>query len=236
MPESRPRHAAGVDYRNRVYNKVSMQTKAPNPASALPDEGLSPFLRAYFEFNHLKQLYRQGWLKRGIPEERCESVAEHSFGVALLTLFLCDRFYAHLDCTKAVRMALLHDFGEIFAGDLTPSDSVDPHQKHLLEAEAVHKIFSGLPDGGQYIELWEEFEAGESPEAQLIRQLDKLEMGLQAGVYAQQGWGDLSEFYNSAAASLSDPILVETLQELGHLQRRGEDEDADKPMPKAAQK
>ncbi len=52
--------------------------------------GPQPLIQAYFELNHLKQLYRQGWLRVGIPPERCESVAEHSLGVALLCLFIAD--------------------------------------------------------------------------------------------------------------------------------------------------
>lgn len=90
-----------------------MDIKSENPVIYLDDKDVNTIIRAYFEFNHLKQLFRQGWLERGIPRERCESVAEHSFGVALLTLFLAETYYPHLDLSKLLRMALIHDFGEI---------------------------------------------------------------------------------------------------------------------------
>lgn len=65
-----------------------MHTKAPNPIIHLDTDQVLPIVAMYFECAHLKQLYRQGWLQRGVPPERCESVAEHTFGVALLSLFL----------------------------------------------------------------------------------------------------------------------------------------------------
>ena len=47
-----------------------MLTKGPFPASFLPDAGSMPIVEAYFKLNQLKQLYRQGWLRRGIPPGR----------------------------------------------------------------------------------------------------------------------------------------------------------------------
>ncbi len=70
-----------------------METKASIPVAQLSARCLLPLIEAYFEFNHLKQLYRQGWLRHGVPHTQCESVAEHTFGVALLALFLADAEY-----------------------------------------------------------------------------------------------------------------------------------------------
>ncbi|WP_016879782.1 HD domain-containing protein, partial [Chlorogloeopsis fritschii] len=77
-----------------------MHTKAPLPIALLEGKTTLPIIEAYFEFNHLKQLYRQGWLRHGIEPKYCESVAEHSFGVALLALFLADEYSLDLDKTK----------------------------------------------------------------------------------------------------------------------------------------
>ena len=142
--------------------------------------------------------WRQGWLRRGIPERRCESVAEHSFGVAVLALFLVDAHFPELDRDKVLRLALLHDFGEIYAGDLTPGDAISSEEKHEREATAVAQVLGKLPNGAEYTALWQEYETGATPEAQLVRQVDRLEMGLQASVYERQGLADLSEFYASA--------------------------------------
>lgn len=196
-----------------------MQTRSKAPRETLPQEGVSPLLRAYYEFNQLKLLYRQGWLKRGIPPEQCESVAEHTLGVAVLALWLLDQHYPHLDRDKVLRMALLHDFGEIYAGDITPADGVLAQEKQSLEAAAVRSIFADLPAGADYVACWEEYEAGETPEARLVRQVDRLEMAFQAGIYRREGLATPEEFFQSARAAVDEPVLLELLAETIALER-----------------
>lgn len=189
-----------------------MQTKAENPVSLLP-AAAPALLQAYFELSHLKQLYRQGWLRRGVSKERCESVAEHSFGVALLALWLVETQYPQLDAEKVLRMALIHDFGEVYAGDIIPGDAVEPEQKYRQEEASIRQVFEKLPGGEVYICLWQEFEQGQTPEARLVRQLDRLEMGLQAAVYRAQGLGGLQEFSASAMQALSEEEWGELLSQ-----------------------
>jgi putative hydrolase of HD superfamily len=191
-----------------------METKASPPITHLRGAATLPVIAAYFEFNHLKQLYRQGWLQRGIAAPRCESVAEHTCGVAVLALFLAETCAPELDALKVMRMALLHDFGEIYAGDLTPAHEVSRDEKYHREQRAVVRVLAKLPRGAEYIALWEEYEAGQSPEARFVRQLDRLEMVLQASVYEHQGLADLSEFFAAARPALSSPELQAMLAQL----------------------
>ena len=190
-----------------------MEIKAENPVGLLQDREHTPLITAYFELCHLKQLYRQGWLRGGVPRERCESVAEHSFGVAMLAFWLAQA-RPELDAAKVLRMALLHDLGEVYAGDITPGDGVNEGEKHRREAEGVRTILSRLPDGQGDIQLWDEFEAGVSPEARFVRQIDRLEMGLQAAVYQRQGLIAGDEFFESARQALIDPDLSMLLAEI----------------------
>lgn len=194
-----------------------MRIKAPLPLSALGGYSLSPLLEAYFEINHLKQLYRQGWLRHGVPAERCESVAEHVFGMALLAWWVADTSFPSLDRDKVIRMVLVHEIGEVYTGDLIPSDGVPPEEKHRLEREAVWKVVGKLPHGAEYLALWEEFEETQSPEARLVRQLDRLEMAFQASVYEHSGMGDLGEFFATTDQALVDEILRGVLAELEDL-------------------
>ena len=189
-----------------------MECKADNPVSWLAGRNVPPVVEAYFELCRLKQLYRQGWLKRGIPRQRCESIAEHSFGVALLTLWLSAAHFPELDAGKALRMALLHDLGEIYAGDIIPGDNISAQEKHRREAQSVERVLGKLPNGEDYLACWQEFELGETAEARFVRQIDRLEMGLQAGVYASQGFENLDEFFASARQGLSEPCLVELIE------------------------
>ena len=76
-------------------------------------EDFDPIVATYFQFTQLKRLYRQGWLQAGVSIEQCETVAEHSLGVVLLTalLGLHMKDDAEFDLKKALLMALFHDFG-----------------------------------------------------------------------------------------------------------------------------
>lgn len=194
-----------------------METKADLPINLLQGKNTLPIIEAYFEFVQLKQLYRQGWLHKGISLQNCESVAEHSFCVALLALILVDECSIELDSAKVIRMALIHDLGEIYAGDFTPADNIDKNHKYQLEKQSVVKVLSKLPYGFKWIALWEEYEKGESAESQFVRQLDRLEMALQASVYEHQGNSNLSVFFASANRSLSSMQLKFILSKLAEL-------------------
>lgn len=160
---------------------------------------------------HLKNLYRQGWLRVGIPEAQAESVAEHSYGVAMLAMMIRDRYFPHLDGERVLRLALLHDIGEVHAGDITLHDGVTPEDKLARERSAMDRLLAGLAGGERYRALWEEYEAQSSPEAVLVRQLDRLEMALQACVYEHSRKLDLQQFFDSAAKAQSWPELQELL-------------------------
>ena len=101
-----------------------MESKRAQAIETLAGKDVLPIVRVFYEFNHLKSLYRQGWLRAGIPKAHCETVAEHSLGVALLALFLADAYCPELDKGRLVRMGLLHDFGEIYAGDIVPGNKI----------------------------------------------------------------------------------------------------------------
>ena len=127
-------------------------------------------------------------------------------GVALLALFLADGYFPELDKGRLILMGLLHDFGEIYAGDIVPG-KMSLEEKHALERKSVERVFMRLPKGKEYLAIWEEFEAQETPEARFMKEIDRLEMGLQASVYEQEGFGDLSVFFESTDKALSTPEL-----------------------------
>jgi len=198
-----------------------MESKGEIPAGNLQGESVSPLVRAYLEFNHLKQLYRQGWLQRGLPPERCESVAEHTLGVVVLAWWLAESRFPALDVDRVLRLALVHDFGEIYAGDFTPQDGIAPEEKSRVEGEAVRQVFERLPQGDRYLALWEEYEAGTSPEARFVRQVDRLEMAFQASVYELQGFREMDDFFASARRAVTELELRGLLDELDDLRPAG---------------
>jgi len=186
--------------------------------SKRPRENLSSkshFLIEFaFEYSHLKNLYRQGWLKENIPEHKCESVADHSFGVAILSMILCEEYFPELDISKVMKLALIHEVGEILAGDITPHDKITKEKKYEMEREAIVKIFEGFPTPKKYLSLWEEFEENKTSEAKFVKQIDKLEMVLQASVYERETKKDLNCFYESVKDQLKEPKVKQILDEL----------------------
>jgi putative hydrolase of HD superfamily len=197
-----------------------MQTKAPIPYAHLNNKRTLALIEVYFEFNHLKHLYRQGWLHHGVATTQAESVAEHLFGVVVLAFFLADAYFPELDLAKVLRMALLHDFGEIYAGDFTPRDQVSQGDKQRLERDSITKVLGKLPRGAEYIALWEEFEEAQSPEARFVHQLDRLEMALQASIYEHQTGINLDEFFADTQGVLTAPQLQAIFTELQSLRRQ----------------
>jgi putative hydrolases of HD superfamily len=187
-----------------------MQTKRPDAIRHLKGVDTLPIIEVFYEFNHLKSLYRQGWLRAGVPEAHCETVAEHSLGVTLLALFLADECRPGLDKGKLVLMGLLHDFGEIYAGDIVPG-GMSLADKHALERGSVERVFARLENGAEYLAVWQEFEDGQTAEAKFLKEIDRLEMGLQAGVYEHEGLGDLDKFFDSADQALTTPRLRDIL-------------------------
>ncbi len=153
----------------------------------------------------LKKLPRSGWLLKGIDEADCESVADHSFSTAMLAWMIAREYYPDLDETKVLKMALIHELGEIEAGDITPYDGVSPSEKHEMEKRSVEKILLHLEHNDDLFDLWMEFEDGETPESIFVRRIDKLEMGLQSLIYHLEHGMDSSDFLDSARSD--DDIL-----------------------------
>ena len=167
----------------------------------MPDDNHGALREVLLEALKLKEIPRTGWLRVGVDQP--ESVAAHSWGVAWLVLVLCPR---HVDRGVAIAMAVLHDLAEVRTGDLTPHCGVEPDEKRLLEGRALRSLLRPTPDWHALWELWEEFEGDRSLEARFVRACDKLDLALQAQLYARDGL-ELDEFVESALAQLTDRTM-----------------------------
>jgi putative hydrolase of HD superfamily len=143
----------------------------------------------------LKDVLRQGWVNAGVPTP--ESVAAHSWGMAVLALKLCPK---ELNLEHVLKLCLVHDRPEVVVGDLTPED--DRTTKTEDERAAMEQL------APEWVALFDEYEGQSSPEAVFVRSLDKLDMALQADVYADQTGIDLSSFVDSARKTLGDHDLL----------------------------
>ena len=146
-------------------------------------DGLIDFI---VEAGKLKKIPRTGWVESSVSDP--ESVADHTFRVALIALVLADE--RGLDSLKAVRMALLHDLAEVEIGDLTPTqkDAALEVNKRS-ENQAMMRLFEKLPESirGTYLSAWREFSEASTEVARLVMDADKLEMVMQASEYQREG-------------------------------------------------
>jgi putative hydrolase of HD superfamily len=161
----------------------------------------SAALQLLLDAQRLKRTPRTGWVTRGVPD--AESVADHSFGVAFVSLILGEMVEHRLDKTKLLTIALLHDLPESVIGDLaTPATThFPPDAKRKAETNALNELLSGLPPdcAGHWRSWWQEFEDGTSIEGQIVRDADRLDMLIQAYVYERTtGNRWLGEFWPSS--------------------------------------
>lgn len=169
----------------------------------------------YARLATLKLLPRTGWLQRGVANP--ESVAEHTFGVAILALLVAGQ-HPGLDRAKLLTLALLHDLAEALLGDLPTSARrlLGAEAKHAAERRATAELFAELPSRAEYLALWDEYARGTSPEARLVKGLDRIEMLAQALAYERAGSRALAEFWEGAEAGWSEefPLLQQLADEL----------------------
>ncbi len=124
------------------------------------------------EIEGLKSVLRTSWTSAG----RHESTAEHSWRLALLTVLLLDDF-PELDARDVMIMALIHDLGELYDGDISAALMPDEDAKLALERAAVERAFSLLPETDRtlFMRLWSEYSTAATPEARFVKALDKAE-------------------------------------------------------------
>ena len=154
-------------------------------------------LHLLLELGNLKKLPRTGWLLRGVPYP--ESIADHSYRVALITLFLADELRSKgvgIDVEKALKIALLHDVGEARITDV-PKTAQYYLDKGRAEKKAVMELLLTSPRPREYFKLWREYEEELSTEGRLVKFADRLEMLIQAYEYEKAGFRDLDEFWET---------------------------------------
>lgn len=123
------------------------------------------------EVDKSKFVRRQTYLSDGI---RRENDAEHSWHLALMAALLSEHANEKIDIARTMLMVLIHDIVEIDAGDTYAYDDAGHLDKREREVKAAKRIFGLLPEdqAEKMMDLWEEFEASETPEAKFAHSLD----------------------------------------------------------------
>ncbi len=164
-----------------------------------------------------KRILRTGFVREGMKNP--ESLAEHSFRTGVIAMVLSDKFDYQLDKDKLVKMALIHDIGEIVTGDVVVQrgeilDLKLRDEKEEQERSGIKQIFNQIQEGNIYGKIFEEMIARKSPEAKIFWQFDKLEMALTALEYEEEQGKQLEEFFLDANTHMKEPLLKKILNEI----------------------
>ena len=136
------------------------------------------------QINFIKEIDKIKYIQRKTKlfhSDRPENDAEHSWHLAMMTIVLAEHSDVPVDVLKVLKMVLIHDIVEIDAGDTFIYDTQKNHSNTENELIAAKRIFGLLPDeqANELIAIWQEFEAGETPEARFAKAMDRIEPLLQ---------------------------------------------------------
>ncbi|KAK9475629.1 HD domain-containing protein [Lipomyces japonicus] len=199
--------AQKLEYSHGEPTGLKEATRLWTPGDIIPQSILElPTPLLFFRLlRFLKTTKRQGWLDRGIQAQNTESISDHMYRMAAMSLLAPEE----VDSRKCVAIAIVHDLAEAVVGDITPHDDVTPEEKHRRERETIEFISESLQPvnakaAAEITSLYLEYEHESTAEARFVKDLDKLEFILQTIEYQEdvdQGKEDqsirLNDFLNA---------------------------------------
>jgi putative hydrolase of HD superfamily len=185
------------------------------------------------ELQRLKGLERTGWMLRGIAAGT-ESVASHSYGVAVAAMLLADELTGRgveINMERVLRVALLHDWAEARVGDMprTASRYFGKDARRRAESAAFRDIVGELKESGldeKYRVLHDDYEERGSLEARLVKAADVIDLLVQVLAFERAGVRGLDEFWEGVEEvefrleGVAEEIVSQTLRELKEERQR----------------
>ncbi len=145
-----------------------------NDFSFIKDEKIKKQIKFAITIDEMKNIFRRNLLADG---SRCENDAEHSWHLAILAMLLEEYSEQKVDIERVLKIALVHDLIEVYAGDTFAYDSKGNEDKHEREIQAADKLFGMLDEaqGAEIRALWDEFEAMETAESRYANAIDRIQ-------------------------------------------------------------
>ncbi|KAI8073369.1 HD domain-containing protein [Gongronella butleri] len=162
-------------------------------------------LRFLHTIENLKRTKRTGWVDNNVKQP--ESIADHMHRMSVMALLIDD---PALQRDKCIKMAMVHDLAEAVVGDITPHAGVSKEDKYKREHDAMLQFKEWLGDAPgaiEMVDLWLEYEQCKTPEALLVKDLDKFEMIVQALEYEKSDGKVLQSFFDSTQGKFQHPTV-----------------------------
>ncbi len=201
---------------------------------------MDEIIKFFIEIGKLKRMPRRGWVIRDVKNP--ETIAEHTFRATIMAWVLADQKDKKMNMAKLLKMALVHDLCEIYAGDTTLYDSILPkdkkkraallktwprftekekkrlaEKKYKKEKAGLEKLTKNLPAKlkDEMMSLWLDYEKGKSREGKFFRHADRMEGFLQAAEYWRDNKTVPQEPYWLQADELhDDPVLLKFMGQI----------------------
>ncbi len=151
------------------------------------DTETNKILQFYQKIDILKNIFRKIYIDKG---KRLENDAEHSWHLAMMVWLFAGNFEKKINLEKSIKMALMHDLVEIYAGDTFSFDIKRRKRKTKKENKAAQKLFAILPDKlkKELHLLWQEYEKIQTPEAKFVQAMDKIQPIIQNIMVEGKAW------------------------------------------------
>jgi putative hydrolase of HD superfamily len=155
-----------------VTDSGLLADRTPLPSGL--DSRLRDHLTFLIEVDQLKTILRASPLAAA---DRRENDAEHSWHLALMVMTLAEYADEPIDVGHTIKLVVVHDLVEIYAGDTPIYDTELARSQQDREEAAADRLFGILPqDSGRALRaLWDEFEARETPEARFAKAVDRFQ-------------------------------------------------------------
>ena len=162
----------------------------------------------FFKHNMvLHEKKRSGWDSHHWDVSgKIETVSDYVYSTMKLAHAINKHYNLDVNIDKVLKMLLVHEFGEILIGDITPFDNVTVEEKKSIEHKAFKNVVSMLSNREELYNLMIEFDEHTTKESKFAYMCDKLEAPLQAKVYFDKGrFKELNEYTNNIV--LTDPEI-----------------------------
>ena len=152
-------------------NQISSPKNNPQPNDSYPPKDMEDVTHFLLELDALKRVNRRSYVTN---TDRRENSAEHSWHLAMACWSIAELFELEVNHEQLLKMALIHDLGEIDAGD-TFLYADTRQDAHIEERDGIARLQSERGNAiADLSKIWEEQETGNSAETQLLKVVDRL--------------------------------------------------------------